>query len=105
MELNVHKKKENKNASNFQFMLHAYYSDCQTELQTELQNLPSIMSCYISNMCTDFKCCVDVSLIKRSFEISLKLDTCRYQLHIEIERLKINVALVDYKFGRYFFAC
>jgi hypothetical protein len=58
------------------------------------------MSCYISDMCTDVQCCVDVSLIKRSFEITLKLDTCRYQLEVEIDRLKINVALVDYKFGK-----
>ncbi|XP_053398211.1 uncharacterized protein LOC128556642 [Mercenaria mercenaria] len=87
----------NRTGTPYSHSVNRWRSDCEDEIQ--LQDLPQTMSCYISDICTSIRCCIDVSLIKRSFEILLKLDRCLYLLEVEIENLKLNVPLVNYDFG------
>ncbi|XP_060596418.1 uncharacterized protein LOC132750445 [Ruditapes philippinarum] len=74
-----------------------FQSECREEIQ--LPDLPETISCYLSERCTSIRCCVDVDVIQRSFDITLNLDTCNYILEAQIENMKLDVPLVDYKFG------
>ncbi|XP_052806223.1 uncharacterized protein LOC128235441 [Mya arenaria] len=76
---------------------HGWNSEC-TEMQN-LQSVPPIMSCYISEDCSTFSCCVEIELLKRTVETMVKIDFCNFLIEAEIDRLKVSRSFIDYEFG------
>ncbi|XP_052071180.1 uncharacterized protein LOC127709616 [Mytilus californianus] len=69
----------------------------------EKVNLPILSNgttCHLSDDCIGVTCCTDVDLISRSISTSLKLDPCEYTLQVQIEKLIVNISLIDYQFGK-----
>ena len=68
----------------------------------ELPPLPSsaLVSCHVPEYCTGVKCCVDADLIGRSFEAYVLLDACSNRMSVGVEKLKFDVSLLDYDFGK-----
>ena len=74
-------------------------SDCPHDIS--LPALPNgLMSCHIADYCTGITCCTDVDLIGRSITTSVDLDVCDYTLEVKIEKLSVNISLVDYQFNK-----
>ncbi|VDI38368.1 Hypothetical predicted protein [Mytilus galloprovincialis] len=73
-------------------------NDCLKKVN--LIALPNGTTCHLSNDCTGVTCCTDVDLLSRSISTSLKLDPCQYTLQVQIEKLVVNISLVDYQFGK-----
>ncbi|VDI33335.1 Hypothetical predicted protein, partial [Mytilus galloprovincialis] len=61
--------------------------------------LPVYARCRLPSYCTGIQCCVDVPILKRTFETHVLLDACAYKLSIGIEKLVINESLFDYTFN------
>ncbi|VDI79784.1 Hypothetical predicted protein [Mytilus galloprovincialis] len=73
-------------------------NDCLEKVS--LPALPYSTTCHLSDDCTGITCCTDVDLLSRSISTSIKLDPCEYTLQIQIEKLVVNISLVDYQFGK-----
>jgi hypothetical protein len=58
------------------------------------------VSCHIPDSCTGIDCCVDVDIIGRSFRVFALLDACGYKLSVGIDKLKFDLTLFDYKWGK-----
>ncbi|VDI36613.1 Hypothetical predicted protein, partial [Mytilus galloprovincialis] len=65
----------------------------------DLTNLTGPVSCNLDSICNKISCCVDVENLDRTIEISLSIDHCNSKLTLQLERLSIDVSLVDYKWG------
>ena len=62
--------------------------------------LPSGTSCYISDVCTDVRCCVSVPFLgNHTFDFSLNLYGCTQYMEISLENYKEQFMLRDYTFG------
>ena len=79
--------------------LFLFSSDCPHDIS--LPTLPNgLVSCHIADYCTGITCCTDVELIGRSISASVDLDVCDYTLQVKIEKLSVNISLVDYQFNK-----
>ncbi|XP_063408925.1 uncharacterized protein LOC134692405 [Mytilus trossulus] len=65
----------------------------------DLTNLTGSVSCNLDSTCNKISCCVDIENLDRTMEISLSIDHCNSRLTLQLERLSIDVSLVDYKWG------
>lgn len=59
------------------------------------------LTCLIKDTCTAVSCCMDVDFLQRAFEAYVTIDPCDYYLEVGIEKLKFNISLNDYTFGRF----
>jgi hypothetical protein len=75
------------------------FSECASDI--DVPTLSSPISCAVPDICTGFQCCVDVDILKRSFEVKVELDVCQYQIEIELEKMYISVPLNEFEYGRY----
>ncbi|CAC5375019.1 unnamed protein product [Mytilus coruscus] len=73
-------------------------NDCSGKVN--LPALPNGTTCQLSDDCTGVTCCTDVDPLSRSISTSLKLDPCEYTLQVQIEKLIVNISLLDYQFGK-----
>lgn len=80
-------------------MLDFFCADCKQPL-----SLPYLKetetTCIVDDTCTGVKCCVEMSLLDRSFVYSVRLDACSFMLTVGIEKLTYNHSLIGYKFGK-----
>ncbi|XP_053398929.1 uncharacterized protein LOC128556927 [Mercenaria mercenaria] len=81
----------------FSGSLNGLISDCATQLDVGL--IPDFMTCYISDSCKSFNCCVDVDFAKWSFNIYAYIDECTHTLSIGIEKFHLTVSLLEYIWG------
>ena len=72
-------------------------ADCPSELT--LPPLPSGIGCYISDMCTAVRCCLEIDTIKTSAQFYVTVDGCEKQLTVGIEQMSTVKDISDYKFG------
>ncbi|XP_060567959.1 uncharacterized protein LOC132726631 [Ruditapes philippinarum] len=72
-------------------------SECASDI--DVPTLSSPISCAIPDICTGFQCCVDIAILKRSFEVKVELDVCQYQIEIGLEKMYISVPLNEFKYG------
>ncbi|XP_053399001.1 uncharacterized protein LOC128556945 [Mercenaria mercenaria] len=93
-------KKCNRSLTPYSPTTDGWRSDCQSEVETP--HLSSPISCTVLDICTGFQCCVDVDTLKRSFEVKVQLDICKYQLDIELEKMHVSVPLIDYEYSKFF---
>ncbi|CAG2196994.1 unnamed protein product [Mytilus edulis] len=63
-----------------------------------LPSVPNTMSCHLTDTCTGIDCCIDVEQISRSINVYIKLDACNYKLTAGIEKLTLDVPLLNYEF-------
>lgn len=75
-----------------------FISECQQKVS--LPSVANSTSCHLFTDCTSVTCCTDVNLINRSVRTSLILDPCQYSLEVQIERLTVNISLMEYDFGK-----
>jgi hypothetical protein len=75
-------------------------SECPAELT--LEPLPSGIGCYISDMCTAIRCCLEVDIIKTSVQFYITIDGCEKQITVGIEQLNTVKDISNYKFGKNF---
>ncbi|VDI16062.1 Hypothetical predicted protein [Mytilus galloprovincialis] len=72
---------------------------CTTQSLTLEYIKPTETTCYTLPDCTGFQCCVDASVIGRSFLYKISVDACKYKLTVAIEGLEYEQNLLTYKFG------
>ncbi|XP_060573589.1 uncharacterized protein LOC132731425, partial [Ruditapes philippinarum] len=72
-------------------------TECPSELS--LAPLPSGIGCYISDMCTAIRCCLEVDIIKTSVQFYVTVDGCEKQLTVGIEQMNTVKDISGYKFG------
>ncbi|CAG2252210.1 unnamed protein product [Mytilus edulis] len=69
-----------------------------------INNLPMLSSgtsCYISDVCTDVRCCVSVPFFgNHTFDFSLNLDGCTQYMVMSLENYKEQFMLSDFNFGQ-----
>lgn len=59
------------------------------------------VSCMISSDCRTVDCCLNVPLIKRSFHFVMYIDLCARKMTLQIEKLKMELSLLDAKLREY----
>ena len=83
----------------YNIILDSFFVDCKQPL-----SLPYLMetetTCIVDDTCTGVRCCVEMSLLDRSFVYSVRLDVCSFMLTVGIEKLTYNQSLIGYKFGK-----
>jgi hypothetical protein len=75
-------------------------SDSFCEANISLSDLPPSMTCIIPDSCTGVDCCVDVDILARSINTYVLLDACNYVMRVGIEKLNVNISLIDYSWGK-----
>lgn len=58
------------------------------------------VKCHLSPSCDQFKCCVYAAPVKRHAQVVLSMNTCSYQMEVEIDNLRITRNLFTYTWGR-----
>ncbi|KAL5015119.1 hypothetical protein ScPMuIL_009389 [Solemya velum] len=61
-------------------------------------SLDGPLTCHLQKTCTAVECCVEVTRIRRSFNVFLSLDPCEARLKIGIEKMTYDLSLIDYEF-------
>ncbi|XP_062582876.1 uncharacterized protein LOC134244633, partial [Saccostrea cucullata] len=69
---------------------------------TKSVSRPSIPEglCHLLEDCTSVECCFNVDFLRHNFRVFLTIDPCNANLHIGVEKLKREISLVDYPFGK-----
>ncbi|KAL5013968.1 hypothetical protein ScPMuIL_008238, partial [Solemya velum] len=60
----------------------------------------SSLTCVLGSDCTHVDCCVDVDRIRSSFHTVIAIDSCSLILTVGIEKLVVNIPLLDYQWGK-----
>lgn len=61
------------------------------------------VTCYLDYSCSLLNCCISVEKIDRSMSVQLKFDQCTQKLTVNLERVKIEVDLLSFEYGRNYF--
>jgi len=69
----------------------------------DLQFLDSPVSCAMLSSCSAVDCCIDILFLDRSFHIVFDIDMCSRKMVISIEKLKIELSVLDYNWGKIHF--
>jgi len=77
------------------------FSDCPVAVS--LPSLSQAASCHLSKQCTEATCCINVPILKRSFQIAFNLDACNYTVSASIEKLQYSQSLLEFHFGKIVF--
>ena len=75
------------------------FSECKTPISVPYLK-ETETTCIVEDTCTAVRCCVEMSLLDRSFVYSIKLDACSFVLSVGIEKLTHNHSLIGYKYGK-----
>lgn len=59
-----------------------------------------LVVCFIFFKCIEVKCCMEVKLISRNFEVYINIDFCYKIMEIGIEEYKIKINFFIYFFGK-----
>ncbi|XP_076089891.1 uncharacterized protein LOC143061777 [Mytilus galloprovincialis] len=89
----------NRLSSPFGTTYDGWMKGCTTQSLTLEYIKPTETTCYTLPDCTGFQCCVDASIIGRSFLYKISVDACKYKLTVGIEGLEYEQNLLTYKFG------
>ncbi|CAC5411203.1 unnamed protein product [Mytilus coruscus] len=89
----------NRLTSPFGTTFDGWMKGCTTQSLTLEYIKPTETTCYTLPDCTGFQCCVDASVIGRSFLYKISVDACKYKLTVAIEGLEYEQNLLTYKFG------
>lgn len=74
-------------------------SEC-SHLRLELPDLPASSVCHIASTCTAIDCCIDIDYLRRSIQSSFSIDFCNFTIQGNLEKLKFNFNIIDYKWGK-----
>lgn len=69
-----------------------------------IKSLPALQSdihCSLDTTCYNITCCTDILGVGRSLSIALSVDSCRYTVSLQIERLQRNISLMKYEWGEF----
>ncbi|CAC5374575.1 unnamed protein product [Mytilus coruscus] len=67
---------------------------------TDLNDLPSTTSCYISTSCTDVRCCIEIPTLNNfTIDFTVSLDDCQKTLTVTIEKWTHSQMLHNYTWG------
>ncbi|XP_053400990.1 uncharacterized protein LOC123541000 [Mercenaria mercenaria] len=79
--------------------LNGWINECSKTVQ--LPSLHDGIQCTLSDYCTSVSCCVALQQIGYNLQVDLDIDPCKQMLSIHIERMKNEIALIDYKYGAF----
>ncbi|KAL3873866.1 hypothetical protein ACJMK2_036950, partial [Sinanodonta woodiana] len=65
-----------------------------------LSMLPSEAVCQVSSDCMRLSCCVVSYALRRTLNMTLEIDTCSYQLKLNLEKLSLQESLLNYEWGK-----
>ncbi|KAK3612535.1 hypothetical protein CHS0354_024512 [Potamilus streckersoni] len=89
----------NRTAPPYQPSVRGWNTACP--MNTTLKLLPQSVSCHISSSCMAIDCCTHMPEIGTSLTTFLHLDPCTYHLEVGIERLRYDVSLLEFDFGKW----
>ncbi|WAR06113.1 hypothetical protein MAR_021482 [Mya arenaria] len=55
--------------------------------------------CRLNKTCTAFDCCFYVPFLKRTIQVALNIDFCKFEIHGNLETLSFKLPIFDYKWG------
>ncbi|XP_062581277.1 uncharacterized protein LOC134243073, partial [Saccostrea cucullata] len=73
---------------------------CPVSVQTSLSSVADQALCTVSSSCTNIKCCVNIPLLNRTFEVGMELDYSYYSLKVNVEKMTRRQSLIGYTFGK-----
>ena len=82
-------------------LLYHFVGSCPSSVRANLPNLPHGVSCSLLSDCTQIDCCVYIPTLHMSFQLGIKLDTCRLKIELDIETFHSEIVVSDYEFGTY----
>lgn len=77
-----------------------YILDCPQSVRTSLSSITDRALCTVSSSCTNIKCCVNVPLLNRTFEVGMELDYSYMSLRVYVEKMTRRQSLIGYQFGQ-----
>ncbi|VDI06314.1 Hypothetical predicted protein [Mytilus galloprovincialis] len=80
--------------------VNGWNNECKTPVAS-LEDISSHAACHIQDRCTAIDCCITLPSFKRNVNVFVDLDPCEYRLSIAIEKVHLNLSLVDYKWGSF----
>lgn len=83
------------------FLLTFYYYLTVCGRIQSLPALPSDIHCSLDTTCYNITCCTDILGVGRSLSIALSVDSCRYTVSLQMERLQRNISLMKYEWGEF----
>lgn len=72
---------------------------CTSPIENSTQ-LSGPITCALDNKCTRVDCCVDVGFLGKSFHGFIHLDPCNFRLSVGVEKLKFDLELFQYPWGK-----
>lgn len=73
---------------------------CPQDLASPFLTLPLHARCHIPHYCSGFSCCVhDEHILHHHFTVGIRLDDCNHLVTIQLEKIFIEIPLVNYTFG------
>ena len=79
-------------------LIKMFIIDCPSS-QLDLPELSGPVSCTLLSSCTAVDCCIYVDFLKRSFHAVLDIDMCSRKITLALEKLKIDLSVLDYTWG------
>ena len=76
-----------------------FVSACHEPLSLQPHTGP--ISCHLMDSCTAVDCCIELTQMTKSFHVFLHLDNCYKRLKVGIENYFIDIAYLDYEFGKH----
>lgn len=58
------------------------------------------INCYLGSSCTQFTCCMDDLVLLRTVDVQVTLDSCNFNLHLQIEKRSVDISLLGYNWGK-----
>lgn len=73
---------------------------CPQDLASPFLTLPLHARCHIPHYCSGFSCCVhDEHILHHHFTVGIRLDDCNHLVTIQLEKIFIEIPLVNCTFG------
>uniref|UniRef100_K1PRD9 Uncharacterized protein n=1 Tax=Magallana gigas TaxID=29159 RepID=K1PRD9_MAGGI len=73
---------------------------CPEAVQTSLSSITDRALCTVSSSCTNIRCCVNIPLLNRTFEVGMELDYSYMSLRVYVEKMTRRQSLIGYQFGQ-----
>ncbi|VDI08522.1 Hypothetical predicted protein [Mytilus galloprovincialis] len=95
--LSYYLKTKSCNSSNYPYMPSSSGWNNMCGRIQSLPALPSDIHCSLDTTCYNITCCTDILGVGRSLSIALSVDSCRYTVSLQMERLQRNISLMKYE--------
>lgn len=77
----------------------SYFTDCPLNIQRSLEVVKDKAFCTVSTTCTNIKCCINVPLLNRTFEVGVSIDYSYEKIMVHIEKMYRKHSFIGFEFG------